>query len=152
MRRWLINCHLIFSGPEQSASSRYDSGMLGLAPKWVRLAPNWTNPGFFRSDFSTFGSIWKSPAFVPFRANMTNFGAKHTIPDITLHLFKTSTEVSDKAKNYSRLARNGTDLKFLKPKYTNKMISQSPILLFVENLAQFWVQSGKHVTKWQSQR
>ena len=31
--------------------------MVGLAPKWVRLAPNGTNPGlFFRSDFSAFGA------------------------------------------------------------------------------------------------
>ena len=28
-----------------------------LAPKWVRLAPNGTNRSFFRSDFSTFGSV-----------------------------------------------------------------------------------------------
>ena len=26
--------------------------MVGLAPKWVRLAPNGTIPGLFRSDFS----------------------------------------------------------------------------------------------------
>ena len=31
-------------------------GMVGLAPKWVRLAPNGTNRGFFRSDFSAFGA------------------------------------------------------------------------------------------------
>ena len=33
------------------------SGMVGLAPKWVRLAPNGTNLGLYQSDFSTFGSI-----------------------------------------------------------------------------------------------
>ena len=63
-------------------------GMVGLAPKWVRLAPNGTNPGIFRSDFSAFGGgrqihwnlIWKSPGFVPFVANLTHFGAKPTIP------------------------------------------------------------------------
>ena len=44
--------------------------------------------GFFRSDFSTFGArrqmhwnlIWKSPGMVPFGANLSHFGAKHTIP------------------------------------------------------------------------
>ena len=36
--------------------------MVGLAPKWVRLASNGTNPGF-----------------VPFGANLTHFGAKPTI-------------------------------------------------------------------------
>ena len=48
--------------------------MVGLAPKWVRLAPKGQIRGFFRSDFSTFGSlsqmylnlIWKSPGFVQF--------------------------------------------------------------------------------------
>ena len=33
--------------------------------------------GFFRSDFSAFGT---GPGFVPFRANLTHFGAKPTIP------------------------------------------------------------------------
>ena len=57
-------------------------------PNNVRLAPNWTNPGLFSSDFSAFGAprqmhwnlIWKSPGFVPFGANLTHFGAKPTIP------------------------------------------------------------------------
>ena len=35
-------------------------GMVGLPPKWVRLAPNGTNPGFFKISFSTFwlGQTW----------------------------------------------------------------------------------------------
>ena len=32
--------------------------MSGLAPKWVRLAPNGTNPGILRSEFSTFFPFW----------------------------------------------------------------------------------------------
>ena len=36
--------------------SQCRTGMVGLAPTWVRLAPNGTNPGFFRSDFSAFGA------------------------------------------------------------------------------------------------
>ena len=32
------------------------TGMVGLASKWVRLAPNGTIRGFFRSDFSAFGA------------------------------------------------------------------------------------------------
>ena len=67
-------------------------GMVGLAPKWVRLAPNGTNPGFFRSDFSAFGAvrqmhwylIWKISGFVPFWANLTHFGAKPPIPAVSL--------------------------------------------------------------------
>ena len=63
--------------------------MVGLAPKWVRLAPNGTNPGLFQIRFQC---IWrgapkalkydmKSPGFVPFAANLTHFGAKPTIPE-----------------------------------------------------------------------
>ena len=63
-------------------------GMVGLAPKWVRLAPNGTNPGLFQIRFQC---IWrgapkalksdlKKPGFVPFGANLTHFGAKPTIP------------------------------------------------------------------------
>ena len=39
------------------------TGMVGLAPKWVRLAPNWTNPGIFQISFSLFWltEIWKNP-------------------------------------------------------------------------------------------
>ena len=63
--------------------------MVGLAPKWVRLATNGTNPGFFfRSDFSVVRSpnalkhdLKKNPGFVPFGANLTHFGAKPTTPE-----------------------------------------------------------------------
>ena len=47
------------------------AGMVGLAPKWVRLAPNGTNPGLSRSDFSAFG-------------HLTQFGAKPTIPALAI--------------------------------------------------------------------
>ena len=43
--------------------------MLGLAPKWVRLAPNGTNPGLFQIGFQCqmhWNLIWKRPGFVPF--------------------------------------------------------------------------------------
>ena len=47
-------------------------------PKWVRLAPNGTNPGLFQIRFSTFwlgelNLIWTSPGFLP-------FGPKSDIP------------------------------------------------------------------------
>ena len=29
----------------------FEAGMVGLAPKWVRLAPNGTNPGLFQIRF-----------------------------------------------------------------------------------------------------
>ena len=31
--------------------SHFNAGMLGLAPKWVRWAPNGTNPGLFQIRF-----------------------------------------------------------------------------------------------------
>ena len=37
--------------PGASASGKVESGMVGLAPKWVRLAPNGTNPGLFQIRF-----------------------------------------------------------------------------------------------------
>ena len=62
--------------------SQCRTGMVGLAPTWVRLAPNGTNPGFFRSAPApnALKSDLKSPGFVPFRANLTHFGAKPSIP------------------------------------------------------------------------
>ena len=46
----------------QSNSSQ--SRLPDLAPKWVRLAPNGTNPGIFQIRFSTFwAQIW-SPSIV----------------------------------------------------------------------------------------
>ena len=54
-------------------------------PKWVRLAPNGTNPGLFQIRFQYilarrakmyWNLIWKSPGFVPFGANLTHFGSK----------------------------------------------------------------------------
>ena len=42
----------------KNASRLHVSGteMVGLAPKWVRLAPNWTNPGLFQIRFQC---IWR---------------------------------------------------------------------------------------------
>ena len=52
-------------------------GMSVLAPNWVRLASNETNPGilFIRSDFSKFWltEIWKSPWLILFGANLTHW-------------------------------------------------------------------------------
>ena len=61
--------------------------MVGLAPKWVRLDPNGTNPGLFQIRFQYIwldGSssqmywnlFWKSPRFVPFETNLINFRLK----------------------------------------------------------------------------
>ena len=38
----------------------FETGMVVLAPKWVRLAPNGTNPGNFQIRFSTFWRTAKS--------------------------------------------------------------------------------------------
>ena len=51
--------------------------MSRLDPNWVRLATNWTNLGILRSDFST-----ESPRFVPFEANINQFGANLDIPSL----------------------------------------------------------------------
>ena len=65
---------------------------------WLQSGSDRTKMGqirdFFWSDFSCeapkFYTVWKSPGFVPFMANLTHFGAKPTIPAvggslITLH-------------------------------------------------------------------
>ena len=63
-----------------------NSGMVGLAPKWVRFAPNGTNPGLFQIPRQMhWNLIWKSPGFVPFGANLTHFGVKPTIPAAWTH-------------------------------------------------------------------
>ena len=54
------------------------SGMVGLAPNWVILVPNGTNPGLFQIRFQC---IWRGGGFVPFGANLTHFGGKPTIPE-----------------------------------------------------------------------
>ena len=60
-------------------------GVWGLAPKWVRFDQNRTNPGLFQIRFQYilargakmyWNLIWKSPGFVPFRSNLTQFGPK----------------------------------------------------------------------------
>ena len=38
-----------------------EAGMVGLAPKWVRLAPNWTSPGLFKIRFHC-TEIWSEKA------------------------------------------------------------------------------------------
>ena len=44
-------CHYIFVVDIGKRRPRR-AGMVGLAPKWVRLAPNGTNPGFFSDQIS----------------------------------------------------------------------------------------------------
>ena len=67
--------------------------MVGLAPKWFRLAPNGTNPGGFSDQISVhlapprqmhWNLIWKPPGFVPFGANLTHFVAKPSTPGVRL--------------------------------------------------------------------
>ena len=84
--------------PQSLVSNDHTAGMVGLAAKWVRLAPNGTNPELFRSGFSAFCTpckmhwnlIWKSSGFVPFGANLTHFGAKPTI-----HVLLCGAQMSD---------------------------------------------------------
>ena len=55
-----------------------------LGPKWVRLGPNGTNPGFFQIRFQYIlaqcqnvqNLMGESPGFVPFGPNLTHFGSK----------------------------------------------------------------------------
>ena len=53
--------------PLTSCKTNHKTGMVGLAPKWVRSSQMYWN------------LTWKSPGFVPFGANLTHFGAKPTI-------------------------------------------------------------------------
>ena len=46
------------------------------ADKVVRLAPNGTNLGLVKISFSELKLILKSPRFVTFRANLTQFGCQ----------------------------------------------------------------------------
>ena len=52
--------------------------MPGLATKWLRLAPNGTNPGLFQIRFQYIlgNLIWKSPGFVPFGGQSDRFEPK----------------------------------------------------------------------------
>ena len=44
--------------PETEFEIYFDLAMSNLAPKWVKLAPNWKNPGFFSDHISVhFGSV-----------------------------------------------------------------------------------------------
>ena len=64
--------------------------MVGLAPKWVRLAPNGSNPGLFQIRFQCIWrggakctEIWseKAPDLSHLGSNLTHFGAKLTITE-----------------------------------------------------------------------
>ena len=66
--------------------------MADLGQRWVRLAPNGTNSGLSQITFQyilarrakIYGNvIWKSPGFVSFGANLTNFGPKSGPLDVT---------------------------------------------------------------------
>ena len=63
----------------------------GLTQKWVRLAPNGTNPGLFQIRFQYilarrakmyWNLIWKIPGIFRFRAIVTNFGHKYDIREL----------------------------------------------------------------------
>ena len=73
----------------QTSVTSCKAGMVGVAPKWVRLAPNGTNPGLFQIRFQC---IWRRGAKctemwsekVPDLSDLTHFGAKPTIPASSL--------------------------------------------------------------------
>ena len=78
--------------------------MSDLGPKWIRLAPNRTNLRlFFRSDFSTFGSILKSAKFDNFGGNLTHFEPNSDIhgslDKVTYHH---KEKISEKKSNVPR--------------------------------------------------
>ena len=65
--------------------------MVGLAPKWVRFAPNGINPGLFQIRFQCIWrprvkctEIWSEKAqdLSNKGSNLTHFGAKWTIPAV----------------------------------------------------------------------
>ena len=59
--------------------------MVGLAPKWVRLAPIGTNPVFFQIRFHciwpSLNSDLKKPRICPIWGQSDPLGAKPNIPD-----------------------------------------------------------------------
>ena len=52
--------------------THYNTGMSGVAPKWVKLAPSETNPGLYQIRFDQI------------LVNLTHFGAKPDIPAIII--------------------------------------------------------------------
>ena len=60
------------------------AGMVGLAPNWVRLAPNGINPGLFQIRFQY---IWL--------ANLTNFKSGTFSDQISVHLAQGSEKAPD---------------------------------------------------------
>ena len=49
------------------------SGMVALAPKWVRLAPNGTNPGLFQIRFQCISRFGGKPRPVNIMAKSPNY-------------------------------------------------------------------------------
>ena len=86
------------------------AGNTEMGQKWVSFRQNGTNWDFFRSDFSTFWLIWKSPGFMPFCANLTHFVFKSNIPTQVTWQDRWRTRLPDLAPKWVRLAPNGTNL------------------------------------------
>ena len=55
-----------------STHPHWHFGISVLYPKWIRLALNCTKPGPLKTYKIYLNLIWKSPAFVPFVANLTS--------------------------------------------------------------------------------
>ena len=84
----------------------WDIGMSGLATNWVRLASNGTNLALLKISFSTYWLaklIWKSPRFVPFGANLTQFGTSVKEKEAEKLRVKHETVESWEQKNFIQL-------------------------------------------------
>ena len=58
------------------------TGLSELDPNWVWSTPNGTNLGLYMiAEPNALKLIFKSPRFVPFWANLTQFGTNTNIPD-----------------------------------------------------------------------
>ena len=83
-----INWKSVFNDEYNSRINNVLAGLVGLAPKWGRLAPKWTNPGLFQirfqciwrgEDLSHFGPIW--PTLEP---NLPSLKHRETDPNPNL--------------------------------------------------------------------
>ena len=67
-----------------------EAGWPDLDSKWVKLAPNGTNPGLIQIRFQyilALYKVWKSPVFIPFGSNLPHFWPKsdNTVTLLVLH-------------------------------------------------------------------
>ena len=114
-----MQCTIAVTGGGNNAGRNENTpGMVGLAPKWVRLAPNGTNPGLFQIRFQCIWrrgakctEIWseKAPDLSHFEPIWPTLE-----PNLPSLQWSVSAGMADWASNWARLASNGTNLGLFK--------------------------------------